>query len=96
MNSQKIKKMMRGDYTEKVYINDGFGYSSDEDEKEKKPHSKVWEYPNSDLPRTALEMGPKEFVRLTNMDDIEYDFRQTTAKGRRSRRNLGWYLLSVF
>ena len=65
----------------------------DDSEEEKEPQSKIWDAPINEIKISGCT--PKEFVKQLKLDDVEYDWRRESRKGRKSRENFSKYIITV-
>ena len=61
----------------------------DDKEEEKKPQSEVWE---TEIEELDIVKPIRLIIDELNLDEIEYDWRTSTTKGRKSRKNFTNFL----
>jgi hypothetical protein len=67
-------------------------FSRDSDDDSEIENSEVWRCPNYDEDGMV---SASSFVKLNNLDCKKYDWRESTRKGRNSRKNFSNYIITV-
>lgn len=69
-------------------------FSQESDSESEPENSETWNVPIG-MENINGEIDPKSFINQLDLDKPKYDWRETTKKGRNSRKNFSNYILTV-